>query len=246
MKVRDALAWMDSIAPFDSAEDFDNVGLIIGDPNADVSRVIFTLDVTSEAVDKAVSAGAELIIAHHPLLFNTFNRIDYTSVQGQLLISLLSNKISVIAAHTNWDKAYGGVSDALADAVGLVGSERISNYARIGKLAKPMDDREFCAHIESVLGISPRRYGSSEKPIAALAVAGGAYGEGAMQAVKAGADAFLVGEIHHHEILEALACGLTVYDGGHYHTEMPGVEALYKRYIADASSAGLTAEALMV
>lgn len=245
MKVRDALGWINRFAPFETAEDFDNVGLLIGDADADVSRVLFTLDVTEETAQTAVRERAELIISHHPLIFSPIKRIDLGTVQGRIIATLITNGISVIAAHTCLDMAAGGISDALADVMELTDINRADVYVRVGRLPKPVTADELGAAIEAAIGFRPRVYCAGGEPISTLAVAGGAYGEGWAIAAGAGAQAYLVGEIHHHEILEACASGLTVYDGGHRATEMPGVRALYRRYIADASAAGLTAEPLL-
>ncbi len=88
MKIRDVLSWLDALAPFESAEDFDNVGLLMGDENAAVRGVTFGMDVTEALVDEALSHGDDLIVTHHPFIFHALKRIDYTGPQGRALLKL--------------------------------------------------------------------------------------------------------------------------------------------------------------
>lgn len=227
--VGDVHAWLDSIAPFETAEGFDNVGLLIGDKAAPVSKVIFTLDLSEKTVDEAIAFGAELIITHHPIIFSPLRRIHYDTPFGRMLVKLTGAGISVIAAHTNWDKASGGVGDTLAKLLMLQNITPLDDYVRLGELATPILASEFAALLTKALDFAPRWYGE-DKPLRKVAVAGGSYGEGYELALEAGADAFVTGEIKHHEILDAIAQGLIIFDGGHHATEhpaMPTMQALF-------------------
>ncbi len=243
MKVRDVLSWLDGLAPFDSAEDFDNVGLLLGDAETSVSGVTFCMDVTEALVDEALKHGDRLIVAHHPFIFHALKRINYNDPQGRTLLKLTANRICVIAAHTNWDKAPGGVSDSLARALGLLDVSAPDDFLRLGSLPAPLSAAELDALIRQSLHIDARCYPASDAPIARVAVAGGAYGEGYALAASSGAQAFVVGEVRHHELLDACARGLTVYDAGHFPTELPGVMSLYERFLADATRAGWSVKA---
>lgn len=235
MKVKRILDWLNEIAPFETAEGFDNVGLLMGDANAEVHTVLFGMDVTERLAQEAVERGAELIISHHPFIFHALKRIDYTGPQGRTLCMLAQHGVSVVAAHTNWDQAVGGVGDSLANALSL--SEVISPdpYVRLGTLPSPMSAEALSAHICAALRAQPRCYPASVGPITRVAVSGGAYGEGYQAALDAGAQAYVVGEIAHHEILDAHMRGLTIYDAGHFPTELPGVVNLYMRFLAEAA-----------
>lgn len=243
MKVAQILDWLNSFAPFETAESFDNVGLLMGSADAEVHCVLFGMDLTQQLAEEAVRLHAELIITHHPFIFRGLKRIDYLNPQGRTLCLLAQHGISVIAAHTNYDKAPGGICDALSNAFSLTDVESPDPYVRVGTLPHPLNPEELTALICSVLHTNPRCYPVSDKPITRLAVSGGAYGEGYEAALAAGAQAYVVGEIKHHEILDACACGMTIFDAGHYPTELPGVKALYERFLADASSSGWKAEA---
>lgn len=238
MKVKDVVSWLDSIAPLESAEGFDNVGLLIGDPEAEVHTALFGMDVTEALVSEAIERNAELIVTHHPFIFHPLKRIDYTGPQGRILCALLERRMNVVAAHTNWDKASGGVSDSLAKALKLHDVEPCDDYIRVGALSQAMSADELAAHIGGALGFLPRCYPAGGSPISRVAVAGGAYGEGYLLAAEMGAQAFVVGEIKHHELADAFARGLTVYDAGHFSTELPGTVALFERFLLDAHKAG--------
>ena len=227
--VGDVHTWLNSIAPFETAEGFDNVGLLIGDKTAPVSKVIFTLDLSEKTVDEAIAFGAELIITHHPIIFSPLRRIHYDTPFGRMLVKLTGAGISVIAAHTNWDKAPNGIGDTLAKLLALQNITPLDEYVRLGELKTPMTASAFAALMTKALDFAPRWYGE-DKLLTKVAVAGGSYGEGYELALEAGADAFVTGEIKHHEILDAIAQGLVVYDGGHHATEhpaMPTMQALF-------------------
>lgn len=243
MKVSQIVDWLNGIAPFDTAEGFDNVGLLLGDPDVQVRTVLFGLDLTEEMAREAERLGAELIVTHHPFIFHAIKRIDYTSPQGRILRLLMQRRVNVIAAHTNWDQAVGGVSDTLAATLGLLHITSVDPYIRIGSLPAPLSAESMAEQIRDALHASPRCYPASDRPISRVAVAGGAYGEGYEAALAAGADAYVVGEIAHHEILDAHARGLIVYDAGHSPTELPGATALYERFLTDALAASWPVQA---
>lgn len=234
MTVRQIFDWLNGIAPFETAEDFDNVGLLMGDMNAAVKTVLFGMDLTEDMAQEALRLGAGLIVTHHPFIFSPIKRIDYTMPQGRALLTLLGGGVSVLAAHTNWDKAPGGVSDSLANTLSLTDVTAADDFLRVGSLRSPSTPEALDNLIQGSLHAVSRRYGSAQGPISRVAVAGGAYGEGYSLAIEAGAQAFVVGEIKHHELVDACARGLTVYDAGHFATELPGMAALYERFLADA------------
>ena len=121
--VRDILAAVDRLAPFRLAEPWDNVGLLLGDAEAEVRRVLVALDVTDAVCDEAEAVGAELVLAHHPLIFQPVDRLTAGTVQGRLALRLAAAGRAVIAAHTNLDSAPGGLCDVLAERIGLADAE---------------------------------------------------------------------------------------------------------------------------
>lgn len=219
-QVCDFYEFIDSFAPFDTAMDFDNVGLLIGDKNQIVKNVLVALDITKEVIDEAKRLDAQLIITHHPIIFNPMKRIPADDLRYQLILS----QISVISAHTNLDLAQlFGVNTALADALQLQNQGIIEPSLPIvtGTLPYEMSADEFQKYVSQKLS-NPRvrsNYKKIKKNICTVAVGGGACGEFVGLMAQSGIDAFVTGEIKHHEFLMAIDDGLLAVDAGHYYTE---------------------------
>lgn len=242
--VAEIAAWVDSIAPFSTAEDFDNVGLLVGDGGAPVERVLFCLDVTEAAVAEAARQNATLILSHHPVLFHGAKRIRYDDPEDRVLCGLIRGGLSLIAAHTNLDAAEGGTGDALAAAVGLKNIVPTDDrYVRVGDLPAPLSAQALAEQVNRQLGRLPLLYGESKGAISRVAVGAGAYGDGWKAALRVGAQAYVTGEMHHHQVLPACASGLTLLEAGHFFTEQPVMAALQQRFLAETQRRGYAAQA---
>lgn len=114
---------MNSLAPVQLAESWDNPGLQIGNPSAPVQRVMVALDITKENIEYAEKNHIQMIIAHHPFLFKPMKRIDMSNFKGNLVSRIIKNDILIFAAHTNLDTVFEGVNDALAGKLGLIRCE---------------------------------------------------------------------------------------------------------------------------
>ena len=223
--VADILELVNQIAPFELAEEWDNVGLLAGRPDAPVDTVLCALDLSMDVLKEAQNAGAHLIVTHHPILFRGRKNLCETDGEGRLLCALVRSGIAMIAAHTNYDNAHPGVNDALAAALGLENIEVLENGMRVGS-PKQTDFGRFADHAEAVLGGPVRRYGDSGRTIRRAAVLGGAGEDYAHQALEAGAEVYLTGEMAYHKALDAADNGLCVLEAGHAATERPGILAL--------------------
>jgi GTP cyclohydrolase I len=245
MTVGEILNWLDGIAPFATQADFDNSGMLAGNPAAEVRRVLFALDATLPVVREAVNVGAELIVTHHPLMFHGVKRVRYDLPEGATLSALLGAKLNLISAHTNLDQAEGGTGDELAALLGLadVTPATTSAYIRLGTLPAPKTAGALLTQVERNLGTHARLYGDPETPVTRVAVGPGAIGEAYENAAQDGAQVFVVGEIEHHHLIAAQAMGLVVCEAGHYATEQPGLEALYRRFAAAAQAGRWPVEA---
>lgn len=219
--VRDIYNWIDSIAPFETQEAFDNAGLIVGGMDKAVTDVYLALDATPDVIREARKAGAQLLLTHHPLIFHPIQRIDEDTYEGKLLCALIRGGITMISAHTNMDKTAFSGSARAARLLGLQNMTRAGEYLFLGDLERPVRADALEKEIEKCLGGKTVRFGRADKMISRLAVAGGAYSEGINEAMRAGADALLTGEVRHHHALEAEAMDFPLYEGGHYHTEAP-------------------------
>lgn len=244
MTVNDVYKWLDSFAPFETQEEYDNAGLLVGHPDGQISHVLFTLDVTPAAVQEAASLGAELIVAHHPLMFHPMQTLLYDRGEGEVLKALASSGISVIAAHTNLDQCPGGIADSLADALQLTDMQpsQGSPYLRTATLPAPVKAGDYLSFVSRALKYPVRLHGSPGRLLHTVALAPGAAGEEFTHVTQ---DAFITGEIKHHELLAAAQRGLTVFEAGHYPTEFPGIAALHKRFIRDAAAGGWAVSATL-
>lgn len=217
-KVREILKWMDETYPFALAEDYDNCGLLIGDAEREVSRCMLALDVTKDVLEDAVRENAGLIVTHHPVIFNPLRRF----CQGDISFECARNGVSVISSHTCLDKAEGGVNDVLAKLLSLRDVfvlEDADGIARVGRFENAQSPREFAGTCKSILNAGGVRAVLGERPVRTVAVCSGA-GGGFLEAVlAAGCDAYLTGEIKHHEAVMAKNAGITLVDAGHFETE---------------------------
>ena len=225
MKVLDVYNALDRFAPFCSAAGWDNSGLLIGDPDAAVSRVFLCLDVTEEALAEAQRCGAELIVSHHLVIFRPLKSISYASIQAKLLRAGLH----VICAHTNLDKAAGGVNDSLCAALGVpyekMPPEVAEGFLNVCTLPEAVSEEAFAALLQTKLGARvsflPRA-----RAVSKIGVCSGAGADFVKEAAQSGCDAYLTGEASHHEYLDAAAEGITLFTAGHYETEIMATKAL--------------------
>lgn len=217
-KVSDFYAILNEMAPFDTQEEYDNAGLILGDPDTEVKKVLVALDVTEEVVKEAIEKKAELIISHHPLMFHARKNLVERDPESRILCSLIREHISLISAHTNLDKTVYSGSACCAEAIGLK-NIRQEGYLFIGELPVPMEADELEMIISKALHAPVRTYGDGKKQICSLAIGGGACDGELLEAKNLGADAFLTGEVRHHNALTASMIDFVLFDGTHYGTE---------------------------
>jgi dinuclear metal center YbgI/SA1388 family protein len=130
VKCEEIARYIEEFAPTALAEDWDNVGLLLGSRNSDVKRVLVCLDVTSKVVEEAIEKGVDLIVSHHPFIFRGIKRITEDEPKGKLIFKLIRNSIGVYSAHTNYDVAEGGLNDHLAEIIGLKEIRNLKSYKR--------------------------------------------------------------------------------------------------------------------
>ena len=218
--------YIDSIAPFETAMSFDNAGLLVGNPQQTVTKGLVTLDVTSKVVDEAVKKGAELIISHHPVIFNPIKNVLSDSVP----YLAAKNNITIISAHTNLDVARGGVNDSLAGKIGVKIDEFFDeDCAAFGHLESEIESTKFAEQIKTQLECNGLRFTDRDGKIKTVVVSCGAGGDNIFLAKKLNADAFVTGEIKHHEIIFANENNIAVFDLGHYQSENHITEKLTKK-----------------
>ncbi len=226
--VKDVYDFVDSFAPFDAQCEWDNSGIIVGETLKAVSKIAVVLDITPEAVKKAAETGADLIISHHPVIFRAVK--SFTDNDPAFLLA--KHGIAAICAHTSLDIAKGGVNDALAAALGFMNATPLtecgeSSMVRVADVDEitGTDLAKFCAQ-KLATGV---RLADSGKAIKKVALCGGAGADFMHDVCAAGCDAYITGDVSHHEFLEAKALGLTLIAAGHFETENPVVAVLAEK-----------------
>ena len=224
MTVEKIYEFLNKKFPVNTAADYDNPGLLIGDKTADAKSAVLALDCTSSAVDLAVKSGAKLIITHHPVIFKGLKSIK----KGDLVHTLIENGISVISMHTNMDVCENGVNDALCRTLGLCDVMPVTGYDslcfRKGTLKEEMSSDDFAAFISKKLN-TPVKY-VGERSIKTVAVCSGSGSDYTEDALNAGCDALVTSEVKHSIFLDAAEKGFALIDAGHFNTEDVIIEPL--------------------
>jgi dinuclear metal center YbgI/SA1388 family protein len=216
-----------ALAPREYAMDWDNVGLLVGDPSTEVSRVLVALDVTEQVVEEASAWKAQLIVAHHPVMNNRWlpvQSLREDTPQGRLLRHLIRSNLSAICMHTNLDVVPGGVNDVLLNALKLVDPGPLceDGLGRTGMLqGDPKPLQLFVADVSTALHCNGIRYADGGKPVKRVAVGGGACGEFVDCAVRRGCDTLVTSDLGYHIFMDAAPKGINLIDAGHFPTEDP-------------------------
>ncbi|MBQ8533509.1 MAG: Nif3-like dinuclear metal center hexameric protein [Clostridia bacterium] len=219
-------SFIDSVAPFSEQCEWDNAGLLVGDKDIPVTKALVCLDLTLDALKAATDEGCNLVITHHPIIFSPLKSISFDDVVSKLC----TNSISVISAHTNYDKATGGVNDILCQIMGIknVVSFGEDSLARMGELESEMTDKEFAEFVGNKLNTAVK-YVATQKKIKKVALCGGAGADYMYTAIQMGVDALITADTKHHELLYSRDNGFCLVDAGHYSTENPAMEVLCDR-----------------
>ena len=223
--VKDVYNAIDKMYPYNLSEIWDNNGILINS-GGDVTGILVTLDITNDAVRCAKENDINLIVSHHPVIFDSIKSINF--YEHEILINLLKNNINAISAHTNLDKAPGGLTSTLAKILGLSDTREFENgVGIIGSLTKEMPVDEFILKIKKDINTPFLRVVKGSKSIKKVAAVPGA-GSYAAQALANGADAYVSGEIKHSDCVLAHSKGLCVIQAGHFETEIFALPLLVK------------------
>ena len=219
--VKDFYEYLNTLAPFETQEEWDNSGMLVGDMNAEITKAAVVLDITTEAVKQAKELGANLIISHHPVIFHAMRNVT----KGSVPFELISNGINAVCCHTPLDIAAGGTNDTLAGILGFdvfTGDNPILRFAEIDETTV----EELAKHIADTLGTKVR-FADAGRTIKKIAICTGA---GADLLNEAGEiDAFITGDAGHHDFLDSLQAGVTLIAAGHFETENPVVPVLAEK-----------------
>lgn len=233
--VKDILAFIGTVAPVYMKEEWDNVGLNCGHMNREVKTVLVALDPFEGVCREAKDVGADLLVTHHPLIWEPGFITDATA-QGRNTMFLIENGIPCINAHTNLDCAPGGVNDTLAAVLGLENVKVIKpkgkdemgreyGLLRQGTVnAQPLED--FLGHVKTSLGSKGLKFVDGGQPVRHVAVGGGACASELMDAYAAGCDTFVTSDAKYNHFWDAKDLGMNLIDAGHFYTENPVVAVL--------------------
>lgn len=239
--VADILQFIENIAPPCMAEDWDKVGLNCGRLNREVNKILVALDPFPHVCQEAAAWGADLLVTHHPLIWESGFVTDET-IQGQCVLELLEHNIAHISAHTNLDCAPGGVNDTLAAVLGLtdisvIEPKGIDNWGnnwglmRVGAVeSQSLED--FLKKVKTALGCDGLRYVEGGRQVRRVAVGGGACGSELRDAVNAGCDTFVTSDVKYNQFWDARELGINLIDAGHFHTENPVCAVLAEKLSA--------------
>lgn len=236
MKCIDVINYMRTLAPENLAESWDNVGLMVGDEQAEISKVMVCLDITDKVVKEAVEKNVDMIVTHHPLIFKGMKSITAQTSAGRRVITLIKNNISVYSAHTNLDIAYGGTNSVLAHLLelenvqGLMPTDNPNEFlGKVGDLPVPMSfyafsllvKEQLCAEYITVTG-------NEMTTVSRVALCTGKASslEYMAQAKKMGCQVYITGDVGYHDGQNANDLDLCLIDGTHYYTEVLVVPVL--------------------
>ena len=237
--VKDIFNHLNNLADVKLAEKWDNVGLMLGSNNNEVSRVLVCLDVTTSVVEESIANNVNLIVSHHPLIFKSLKNIDYTTdFKSRIIRNLIKNDISVISFHTNLDSATLGLNDYLAkilklNEIQVLFEHSLDNTAglgRIGKLSKPLKLSDFIIYVKNCFSLETvSAVIGDEKEISTIALLGGSGADFIYTLPEV--DVYLTGDVGYHAALDAIEMKKNIIDVGHFTENL--VKDLLLDYISE-------------
>lgn len=226
---------MEQWAPLRFQAGYDNAGLIVGDPNVEVKGVLITLDSTEDVVEEAIEKGANLIIAHHPIVFGGLKRFNGSNYVERTVIKAIKNDVAIYACHTNLDSVMDGVNSKICDLLGLEnrsilslskGEEQVGS-GMIGELSSSMEEMEFLKLVKGKFNAGSLRYTELlNKEVKKVAVCGGSGSFLLADAIAAGADVFVTSDFKYHQFFDA-EDKIVIADIGHFEAEICTQELIY-------------------
>ena len=227
--VQDVYHFLQEKAPFELQMDFDNAGFLVGRASRPVHRILVALDITEVVIQEAVELSAQLIVAHHPVIWGGAKSVTDQTLMGRKLLALAENHIAAICAHTNLDAVADGVNDALALRLGLTGitqlhQDGVDGEGRpygIGRVGFVPQQKlyDFAHAVKELLDSRGIRLVDGGKPVRKVAVGGGSCSSMVEDVLAQGCDTFVTADVKYDAFLDAKARGLNLIDAGHFPTE---------------------------
>ena len=235
MILNEIIMQLQNVAPEDFAQDWDNVGLLVGDRRQEIQRIFIALDADEAAIAQAKAVGAELLLTHHPLIFSPLKRINCDHFISARIVNLLHAQMSYYAMHTNFDAAKMG--ELAAERIGLSVEAPLADVFEhegksygigvVGSLPETESLGGLCAVVKHGFGLdSVKLFRAKDERISRVAICPGSGKSTIRDAIKAGAQVLITGDIDHHSGIDAVAQGLSIIDAGHY-----GIEHIFIGYM---------------
>jgi dinuclear metal center YbgI/SA1388 family protein len=224
MTITDVTQYLESIAPLDLQEDYDNAGLLTGDPEWECRGILCTLDVTANVIAEAVARNCNCIVAHHPVIFRGLKKITGGSHVEKAIIAAIKNDVAIYASHTNLDNIIEGVNGKIADRIGLANRQVLApgrpgiGSGLVGELAESLPVGAFLKLLKEKFNLELIKHTEGNRPIKRVAVCGGAGSFLISRALAAGVDAFVTSDVKYHEFFGAEG-RMLLCDIGHYESE---------------------------
>lgn len=237
MKCKNLIEKLEELSPAMYAMEWDNSGLLVGDAEREIHKVLLSVDVTDAVVEEAIRVGANMIVAHHPLIFSKINRVVATDFIGKRIIRMIENGICCYCMHTNFDVM--GMADAAADELGLLQSEVLmvtyeddiskEGIGRYGFLKDIKTLQELAEEVKRIFALDHvTLYGDKDTRVAKTAISTGSGRSMIKYALNTDCDVIITGDIDYHTALDSVAQGLCIIDAGHF-----GLEKLFITYMQE-------------
>lgn len=220
-KCSQVISFFEQLAPQELTQCWDNTGLLVGDRQGVVNRILICLDITSASVNEAIVKKADMIVTHHPVIFKGLKRLNEDDIKGKLLYSLIKNGISVYSAHTNLDYADLGVNTQLALTLGIHDVAVMDmGPGKCGVLEQKAKLDDFLLHVKKSLRTPFLKVvGCADSGVEKVAVFGGSFDDNLEMVIESGADVLVTGDVKYHTAIDAIEAGLCIIDAGHFNTE---------------------------
>lgn len=233
VKCREIAQHIEKLCPLEFACEWDNVGLLVGDFEKDVKKVLLCLDVDANVVDEVIDIGADMIVSHHPIMFSPLNKMIEEDPQQKFIRKMCAKGICHYAAHTNMDCARGGLNDYLAEKLGFLKTEIFektsenSGFGRFAETEKTLED--IIAVCEEKLNLSDVRYvGDLNRIIKTVVLNSGSGSDVLDGCIERNVDLLITGDLKYSVARKAYEYGVAVIDATHYGTEIIFTELMYK------------------
>ena len=237
MKIKDIAAALEEAAPLSLQEDFDNSGLLVGDPEAEVRSALLCVDITEAVLEEAVSVGADMVISHHPVIFHPLRHITGSTYIERVVAGAIARGIALYASHTNLDSAPDGMSHRLGNLLGLKNVSIMvpslsscRDMAGSGIVGEPGTESgmmEYLSYIKSTLGLKVLRYSSiTRQRVTRVALCTGAGGSFMNAAKASGAELYISSDFRYNNFLDADR-DMVIADVGHFESEYCAIDLLY-------------------